>query len=127
MISGEKRRAKILVVDDEKDFRETVCELLRGEGHEVIGAEDGERAIKAVEDDGFHIIFMDIKLPNMNGTEAFKRIKKISPETVTVMMTGYSVEDLVKEALAYGAYACLYKPFPLDEMLTMTRKALADT
>ncbi len=115
---------KILVVDDEKDFRQTLTEALRDEGYKVTEAESGEEAIKKVEGNGFQIILMDIKLPGINGTQAFQAIKKINPKIVTILMTGYSVENLVKEALANGAQGCLYKPFPLDELLAMIEKAL---
>jgi len=115
---------KILVVDDEKDFRQTLTEALRDEGYRVSEAESGEEAIKKVEGNGFQIILMDIKLPGINGTQAFQAIKRFNPKIVTILMTGYSVEVLVKEALAHGAYACLSKPFSLDEMLTMIKKAL---
>lgn len=117
-----KKQVKILVVDDEEDMRQTLSEILRDEGYNVISAQDAQEAIVKVKEDGFTIIFMDIILPDMNGVEAYKAIKKMSPGTVTVMMTGYSVENLVKEAISEGAYHCLYKPFDMDEMLDVVKK-----
>lgn len=119
---GGKKQAKILVVDDDEDFRHILSDVLHDEGHNVITAQDAHEAIKRVRENGFTIIFMDIVLPDMNGVETYKVIKKMSPATVTVMMTGYSVEDLVKEAINEGAYNCLHKPFGMDEILNVVKK-----
>lgn len=124
MSKNGKRQVKILVVDDDEDMRQVLSEILHDEGHTVITAEDAHQAIKRVKEDGFTIIFMDIVLPNMNGVETYKVIKKMSPTTVTVMMTGYSVEDLVKEAINEGAYGCLYKPFGIDEVLNVVKEII---
>ena len=67
---------------------------------------------------------MDIILPDINGVEAYKKIKKISPDTVTVMITGSPIEVSVERTISEGAYACLYKPFGMDEVLNMVRKIL---
>ena len=75
---------------------------------------------------------MDIKMPGMDGVEAYRRIKQIRPDAVVIMMTGYSVESLVEEAQQEGACAVLYKPLEMekvlrmvDEMLHRKQKALA--
>ena len=117
-----ERQVKILIVDDNEDLREALSTVLRDEGYNVIPAQDGFEAIARVKEDGFAIIFMDVLLPKMNGVEAYKAIKKIDPTAVTVMMTGFSVPALVQEAMKEGAYAILYKPFPVDEMLNMIKK-----
>lgn len=117
-------KRKILVVDDDKALCQTLSEILEDEGYNVVSAQDAHEAIAKVKKDGFAIIFMDIVLPDINGVEAYKAIKKLSPSTVTVMMTGYSVENLVKEAINEGAYSCLYKPFEMDEILNVTKKII---
>ena len=109
---------KILIVDDEEDLRKTLCEFLEEKGYKTVEARSGEEAIQKVKENGFQIIFMDIKLQGMNGAETYKFIKKIDPKTRTVMMTGYAVEDLVNEAIENNAYCCLYKPFVLNQVLT---------
>ena len=122
MSKEEKKKVKILVVDDEPDMREMLSGILLHKGHEVITAQNGREAIKIVKDDGLSIIFMDIKMPDMNGVEAYKEIKKTHTIAETVMMTGYAVEDLVKEAINEGAYACLKKPFEIDDLLNVVEK-----
>jgi len=113
---------KILIVDDEEDLREVLSESLEDEGYKVASAEDAQEAITKVEENGFTIMFMDIVLPDINGVQAYKVIKKIDPRIVTIMMTGHAVKNLVKEAMDEGAYDCLYKPFGIDEILNVVKK-----
>jgi len=63
--------------------------------------------------------FIDIKMPGINGVQTFREIKKIDRKAVVIMMTAYSVEDLVKEALEEGAYATVYKPFDVDKIIAI--------
>ncbi|MCK5587590.1 MAG: response regulator, partial [Candidatus Lokiarchaeota archaeon] len=72
-------------------------------------------------------IFMDIKMPLMNGVDTYKRIKKIRPDTVVMMMTAYAVEDLVQEALKEGAYGVLYKPLDIENVLTLIKRVGGDS
>ena len=74
----------------------------------------------------FDAIFMDIKMPGINGVQTFREVKKIDPEAAVIMMTAYSVEDLVKEALEEGAYAIVYKPFDIDKVVTLIGELLCD-
>ena len=62
---------------------------------------------------------MDVKLPGMNGVTAYKEIKKIRSEAAVIMMTAYSVEDLIKEAVSEGAYAVIYKPVRIEKVLAL--------
>ena len=96
---------KIMVVDDDPGMRLTLVGIIEDEGYEVFGAEDGYRAIELAEETSFALIFMDIRMPGLNGVETYREIKKINPRSVVVMLTGFSVESLVKEALKEGAYA----------------------
>jgi len=70
------------------------------------------------------MVFMDIKMPPMNGVEVFKKIKKISPNTFVMMMTAYAVEDLVQEALEEGAKGIMYKPLDIDNLLSIVKKVM---
>ena len=106
-------------------MRETLSKILRDAGYDVASANDAQEAIAKVKESGFFLIFMDIVLPDMNGVEAYKVIKKISPRTTTVMITGYLSEHLlVKEAIREGAYSCLYKPFGMEEFLKVVKKIM---
>ena len=116
----------ILVVDDLRNIRLTLSGILEDEGHQVATVEDGYQAINAVAEAHYDIIFMDIKMPGINGVQAFREIKKISPDTVVIMMTAYSVEDLVKEALEEGAYAVIYKPFEIEKIISIIQDLLKE-
>jgi two-component system response regulator HydG len=116
-------KTNILVVDDIKSIRQTLSGLLGDEGYNVVLAEDGYQAIEIARQTPFDFIFMDIKMPGINGVQTFREIKKTNPEAVVIMMTAYSVEDLVREALGEGAYAVVYKPFDVDKIVGMIESA----
>jgi DNA-binding NtrC family response regulator len=97
--------------------------ILRRRGYAVVTAQDGEEAIQRVEEQPFDVIFMDIKMPLMNGVETYRRIKGIRPEAVVVMMTAYAVEDLVEEALQKGAYGIVYKPLDVERVVAIIEEA----
>lgn len=117
----------ILVVDDLKSVRMTLGRVLEDEGHSVVLAEDGYQAIEAAKQTSFDIIFMDIKMPGINGVQTFREVKKINPQAAVIMMTAYSVEDLVREALEEGAYAVVYKPFDIENIVSIIESALRKT
>jgi len=112
----------ILIVEDDPDLRESLAAALRDEGYHVVWAQDADEAIASVKAHKASMIFMDICLPDMNGVEVYKAIKKIQPAVTTVMMTGFFVQDLVDEAISAGAYDILYKPFTVDDILKMINK-----
>ncbi|MFC1718555.1 response regulator [Candidatus Poribacteria bacterium] len=116
-------RVSILIVDDNISFSKTMSFILHHKGYAVVTAENGLVAIERVKEQPFDMIFIDIKMPPMNGVEAYRRIKKIRPEAVVVMMTAYSVEDLVQEALQEGAYGVIYKPPDPHEVLATIEEA----
>lgn len=117
----EKR--KILVVDDNIDFCENITDILRLKGFKVAMAHDGYRAFEMVKDDNFDLVLMDVKMPRMNGVEAFRRLKNIRPEIPVIMMTAYTVENLMREALREGAYGAFYKPINMEVLLCSIEQA----
>lgn len=118
---------KIMVVDDDAAMRFTLKEILEEEGREVVSAEDGYQAIQRANLLQISLIFMDIQMPGMNGVETFLEIKKILPQCVVVMMTGYSVEALVKKALKNGAYTILHKPIAIEQVLEILEQVVPET
>jgi two-component system response regulator HydG len=117
-------KTNILVVDDLRSIRLTLGGILEDKGYNVVSAENGYQAIEAVKKTHFDAIFMDIKMPGINGIQTFREVKKIDPKAVVIMMTAYSVEDLVREALEEGAYAIVYKPFDIDKIITIIEELL---
>ena len=120
-------KTNILVVDDLKSSRLTLGGILEDEGHNVVLAENGYQAIEAAKQVPFDLIFMDIKMPGINGVQTFREVKKINPQAAVIMMTAYSVEDLVREALEEGAYAVVYKPFDIENIVSIIDAALHKT
>lgn len=124
----KKKKIYILIVDDEAGIRQTLQGILADEGHSVATAENGYEAIEKIKENPFDLIFMDVNLPQIDGVTAYKEIKKVRPEAAVIMMTAYSVEDLIKEAMREGAYAVIYKPVRIEKILALieeVRKELA--
>jgi len=120
----KNRDSKVLVVDDLRSIRLTLGGILEDEGHTVVTAENGYQAIEVARETHFDVIFMDIKMPGINGVQTFREIKKLDPEASVIMMTAYSVEDLVQEALDEGAYTIVHKPFDIDRVIAIIEELL---
>jgi DNA-binding NtrC family response regulator len=101
----------------------TTALILERKGYAVTTAQDGREAIEKVQEQPFDMIFMDIKMPVINGVEAYRRIKEIRPEAVVMMMTAYAVEDLVQQALEEGAYGIVYKPLDIERVMAIIKEA----
>jgi DNA-binding NtrC family response regulator len=107
----------ILIVDDDVSMSRSMAMVLKKKGYQVTVADSGPDAIGMVQKNPYDIIFMDIRMPGMNGVEAFEQIQKIRPDTVVMMMTAFAVEDLVRKALNEGAYGIIYKPLDIDKII----------
>jgi DNA-binding NtrC family response regulator len=118
-----KGKSSILIVDDNISLCKTLSFVLRRKGYDVTTAKDGREAIERVKESHFDMIFMDIKMPLMDGVETYRRIIKIRPEAVVTMMTAYAVDDLVADALKEGAYSIIYKPLDIDKAIELIEKA----
>jgi DNA-binding NtrC family response regulator len=101
----------------------TTALILERKGYAVTTSRDGREAIEKVQEQPFDMIFMDIKMPLMDGVEAYRRVKEIRPEAVVMMMTAYAVEDLVQQALEEGAYGILYKPLDMEKVIAVIEEA----
>lgn len=117
-------KPKVMVVDDDPAMLFTVTEILEDAGYEVCGVKNGYEAIEMASQESFALVFMDISLPGIDGVEAFRRIKSVSPGTPVIMMTGHSVEQLISQALEEGAYTVLYKPLDIASLLIAARDVL---
>jgi len=116
--------ADILVVDDEQVILDLFTRVLGTRGHKITTAKDGYQAIEEVKKGKFDIIFLDIIMPGMNGLETYKKIKEIKANAHTIMMTGYSVEELIEQAIIEGVQDCLRKPFDIVEIMKVVEKVL---
>lgn len=116
------RSLRIFIVDDDPDFAETLALVLEGRGHQVEVVHSGEKAIEEFKRRDFDLTFMDLKLPGKNGLESFLEIRSLRPSARVVMMTGYSIERFLDQAVANGAWGVMEKPIDIPRVLTMIEK-----
>lgn len=116
------KKFNILVVDDDRDFAESLADALELVGHDVMLAFSGEEAVKLFRDNDFDITFMDVKLPGKNGVESFFEMRRMKPGSRVIMMTGYSVPQLMEQAIENGAWDVLHKPLEMQRVLKMVEK-----
>jgi DNA-binding NtrC family response regulator len=106
----------ILIADDEASLRYSLGSILQVQGYSVSMVENGLEAVEAVKTGNFDVVFLDIKMPEMNGVEASKEIKKFNKKIVIIIMTAYALIDLIKEA-EKEAFLVLDKPFDIPKIL----------
>jgi len=113
----------VLLVDDDVDIIEPVQYLLIEEGHKVITASNGHEAITAFKENKPAITFMDIKMPILNGYEAFNKIMELDKNAKIVFTSGYAIDDKdFQDAKKLGLCDLLSKPFEIDSMIKMIKK-----
>ena len=122
MPETERKKFRILVVDDELVVRDSLKEWLAEEGYTVAMAASGSEALAALEAGSFHLMLLDIKMPGMDGVEVLERAKSRSPELAVVMMTAYATVETAVEAMKVGALDYLIKPFEVDILLPKVEK-----
>ena len=115
--------SRILVVDDEQGPRESLRILLKA-SYEIRVAESGPAALAEVPRYGPDLVILDIKMPGMSGLEVLRRVKESDPSIEVVMITAYASLATVKEALTYGAFEYIIKPFSRQDLEDVVRRAL---
>jgi excisionase family DNA binding protein len=101
----------ILLVDDDPMVREILKEIVESEGYTVSGVESGEAALEEIKIQHFDLIFLDLKLPGMNGVEILETIKERDKDAVVVLVTGFADEPMALKAMALGPLLLIRKPF----------------
>jgi len=98
--------------------------LLEGEDYEVTTASDGREGLSYIDRDIFDLVITDLKMPKADGFEVLKKTKDVSPNSVVIMVTAFGTKDTAIEAMKLGAYDYIGKPFNIDEIRLIVRKAL---
>lgn len=114
---------KVLIVDDEVDFLETIVKRLKTRGIDVVGVESGYKALEALDGSSPDVIILDVKMPGMDGIETLREIKKKKPLTEVIMLTGHASVESGIQGMQLGAFDYVMKPVALDELLEKMRQA----
>ena len=117
-------KARILVIDDEPIVCKSCSRILGEEGYEVETTLNGSQGLERMKARPFDVILVDLKMPDMSGMEVLKRIKEEAPETIVLMITGYSTVKTAVEAMKLGASDYVPKPFTPDELAMVVQQAL---
>lgn len=118
------RKHKILVVDDEQLIRWSLEQSLKKQGYEVSTAASGEEALKVLREEAPDLMLLDIQLPGMNGMDVLEKVKELEEEVIVIMLTALGVLETAVKAMRLGAYDYINKPFNLDELAIVIKKAL---
>ena len=117
-------KSRILVVDDEAIARENLEHILRKDGYDVVTADSGISALKKLSNTEFDLVMTDLKMKQVDGMEVLARIKEQYPGTEVVMLTAYATLSTAIEAMQKGAYHYIPKPYKIDEVRMIAKRAL---
>ena len=118
-------QATILVVDDEKDMRDSCRRTLSKDGYQIETAENGDRGLQIIREVKPDLVLVDLKMPGMSGMELLEKIGDFDPNIVSVVITGYPTKESAMEARKRNAYDFLPKPFTPDQLRIIVKRGLA--
>ncbi|MDY6842966.1 MAG: response regulator [Thermodesulfobacteriota bacterium] len=118
-----KNKLKILIVEDEKDCREMLEELLTSSGFIVEAAKDGTEGIIRLEKEEYDLVITDLMMPQVNGIDVLRTAKKINPHAQVIIVTGFASLETALQAIKEGAYDYIMKPFKLEEVVKAVNNA----
>ena len=116
--------ARILVVDDERSMREMLGILLRREGHDVVLADNGRRAIECLNQKPFDLVVSDARMADIDGLEVLRHARSINPSVIAIMITAFGSPDLIKGVEQLGVTDYVEKPFNTEVLKFRIRKEL---
>ena len=107
----------ILIVDDEPNMLRTLADILHEEGFEVSTAASGEQAVEMCAANDYSVVLMDVRMPGIDGMEAFRRIRRVKASVPVVLMSAYTVDHLLRDALKEDVVAFVRKPLDAARVL----------
>ncbi|MFH1035003.1 MAG: response regulator [Pseudomonadota bacterium] len=119
------QRGKVLLVDDKVEFLTVLSERLKLRGYQVAAVGSGPEALRAVEQEPFDVIVLDLVMPVMDGVETLRRLRRLDPQSQIIVFSGYATSQEVDQALALGANDFLAKPADLDSLMERINRAIA--
>jgi two-component system, OmpR family, response regulator len=114
---------RVLVVDDEDDFRNTLIKRLEARLVSVTGAAGGNEALALLKEQDFEVVVLDVKMPGKDGIETLQEMKKLKPQTQIILLTGHASVEAGIQGMRLGAFDYIIKPVPLDELLDKMQQA----
>jgi len=117
--------ARVLIADDEDSLRWVLEKGLRQAGYDVVAVKDGDSAVRGFEAEPFDLVFLDVRMPGLDGLSALARLRQIRGDACVIVMTAHGTMDTAIQAMQRGAYDYLAKPFDLDEVLLLAERAMA--
>jgi two-component system, NtrC family, response regulator AtoC len=117
---------EILVVDDDAHMRELIVKVLAREGYSVRSLPRGQEVLQALQDEPVDLIISDIRMPEMDGLTLLQEVKRMAPETSVLIMTAFGSIDTAVQAIKAGAYDYVTKPFKMDEIIVVVRRAVEE-
>ena len=118
------KEIKVLVVDDEADFRQLLVFWLQSKGYSVVTAVNGSNAVQVVKDEAPDIVFMDLRMPVMDGIEAIKNIRAFNQDVPIIIISAYVDDTNARTAFSYGISGVFYKDKDFEEGLYLLESAL---
>ena len=109
----------ILIVDDNPSMADTLADILGVKGFEVHSAYSGAEALETLRDYPFDILLTDVRMPDMNGVELYRATRQTHPHLITVLMTAYAADDIIRQGMAEGIKTVLNKPVDIVVLLNL--------
>ena len=119
--TGVRNRLKTLVVDDEQNIREILQEFLISEGYETRTAGSGSEALRLIGEFKPHIMFLDIRMPDMDGLQSLRRIREIDQNVEVIMISGFATIEIARRSLEIGAADYIGKPMDFSHVREVVR------
>ncbi len=116
--------SNLLIVDDEQSYRQLLTLVFEGDGHRIRTAMNGRDALKQLENDPAEVIITDVRMPDMDGIELLRAVRETSPDIGVVLMTAFATVDTAREAFKLGADDFIQKPFDVEELKIIVKKAV---
>ncbi len=114
---------RLLVVDDEKDFLETLVKRLNKRNIDATGVLSGEKALEVINEKPFDVVVMDVKMPGLDGIETLRELKKVNPGIEVIILSGHASVDAAMDGMKLGAYEYLLKPCEIEELIEKIDRA----
>lgn len=115
---------KVLIVDDELDFLDSLSKRMELRGYKVSKAPDGIKALELVEKNSFDVVILDLKMPGIDGQEVLEKIKKKKKNTEVIILSAHGSEEVASRTMELGAFCYITKPIEIEKLISVINLAL---